>query len=262
VRWQYFLPLVAFIKFWAYFRHKRKLIPCSRKFARCFPPLSASSSTGFFPLVSDVFSSQALFQATGFFLVCLRWMQRGKWGNLCIYVATHLFSRLLESMFPFSTPSSCAMVCQRRSCYVGLQHAVSLWLTPWVSSCLGAHVGGLSTALCSEGVEKLWKSYVMWPGTRGMTAKAHTGRGSNIGHLGKSHPGDWLHLLLNRSSSLLCFHMLPKACPESSIIYYCSYHIVFVLGQELKMLTAVCEIHRRTVSGSLYPVTSVLHRFR
>lgn len=49
--------------------------------------------------------------------------------------------------------------------------------------------------------------------------------------------------------------MPPKACPESFIISYFSYHVVFVLGQEPKM-------HMKTVSGSLRSDASVLHRFR
>lgn len=63
-------------------------------------------------------------------------------------------------------------------------------------------------------------------------------------------------------SSLSCFHMLTKACPENLFIYYCSYHIVLVLGQEPKMLTAVYELYMKIVSGNLYSDASVLHRFR
>lgn len=37
---------------------------------------------------------------------------------------------------------------------------------------------------------------------------------------------------------------------------------MFVLGQEPNTLTAVYEIHMKTVSGSLYSDASLLHRFR
>lgn len=168
-------------------------------------------------------------------------MERGEWGRLCIRETTHLFSRL----FPFFTPSSCAIV-PCRSCCVGLQHTVSFLLTPQVSSSSSSHMVAWALPFAWQG----WEA-----GTCDVPA---TGQAAHWGHfhtLSKSKPGNW-------SRSLSCFPRLPKTCSKSFIIYYCSHHIVFVLGQEPKMLAAAFEWYMKPVSRSLYSYASVLHRFR